>query len=322
MSLVSVVMPVLDAALYLQEAIDSILSQTHRQLELIVVDDGSGDASRDIAEAAAGRDSRVRTLFLPRLEGSTSSARAANAGIAIARGRYIARMDGDDIALPRRLELEIDFLEAQGLDACGGHAQAFGSDRRLYWYPVTPAGVERELLFRVGILHPTLLARAELMREHPYLERASHEDYEWQVRVAAAGARLGNVQEVVLRHRTHDEQAHVRHAGLFVRDLRQYRFRHLMRLFPGTRPADYQLFAALAEKQVISGLQDLERAAEWLARLAKVPDEGIAQAMARRWEQVCDRAGLAPEDPLRSLFALALEATGDGDSDPLSRLRA
>lgn len=322
MTLISVVMPVLNAAAFLDEAIESILGQTHRELELIVVDDGSGDESRDIAARAAAADGRVLTLFLERLEGSTSSARAANAGIAIARGRYIARMDADDIALPHRLERELALLKAEDLDACGGQAQAFGSDERLYWYPATPAGVERELLFRVGILHPTLLARAELMRAHLYLPSASHEDYEWQVRVAAAGARLGNVREVVLHHRTHAGQANVRHAGLFARDLRQYRFRHLMRLFPETRPADYQLFAALAEKQTIADRGELARAAVWLARLAAVPDDAIPGAMVYRWEQLCKRAGLAPDDPLRGGYAEALEAMGEGEADPLSRLRA
>lgn len=322
MTLVSVVMPVLNGGPWLAEAIDSIVGQTYCDLELIVVDDGSDDDSRDIAAAASTRDSRVRTLFLPRLEGSTSSARAANRGIAVAGGRYVARMDADDIALPDRIATELAFVEARGLDACGGLAQAFGTDERLYWYPETGDGVDRELLFRVGILHPTLLARAELMRAHPYLERASHEDYEWQVRVAAAGARLGNVQDVVLRHRNHGDQAHVRHAGLFLRDLRQYRFRHLMRLFPGTRPADYQLFAAIAEKQAIDDRDDLDRAAAWLARLAGVADPAIAPAMARRWESLCDRAALALEDPLRGRMAALLEARGGERAEPLSRLRA
>jgi len=322
MSLVSVVMPVLNGAEWMGEAIDSILAQSHQAIELIVVDDGSSDSSRDIAAAAEAGDERVRTLFLPRSESSTSSARAANAGIAVARGDYVARMDADDVALPHRIECTLAFLERHDLDACGGHAQAFGSDERLYWYPETGAGVERELLFRVGILHPTLLARAALMRSHPYLERASHEDYEWQIRVAAAGARLGNVQEVVLHHRAHGEQAHVRHAGLFLRDLRQYRFRHLMRLFPGTRPAGYQIFAAIAEKRAITDRDELARAAEWLARLADIPDPGIVPVMAKRWEGVCDRGGLAPEDPLRAHFESALTARGDGEADPLSRLRA
>ncbi|MFL6843700.1 MAG: glycosyltransferase family 2 protein [Allosphingosinicella sp.] len=322
MTLISVVMPVLDAAEWLGEAIDSILAQTHASLELIIVDDGSSDDSRAIASAAAARDGRVRTLFLPRLAGSTSSARAANAGIDIARGGYIARMDADDIALPHRLERELDFLERSGLDGCGGLAQAFGTDERLYWYPETPEGVERELLFRVGILHPTLLARAELMRRHPYLERASHEDYEWQIRVTAAGARLGNVQEVVLRHRAHMAQAHVRHAGLFLRDLRQYRFRHLMRLFPRTRPADYQLFAAMAEKQPLADRDELARAGGWLARLADVEDPAIAPAMAQRWEQVCNRGGIAADDPVRNCFSEALAARGDGEAGSVSRIRA
>jgi glycosyltransferase involved in cell wall biosynthesis len=304
-SLISVVMPVLDAGPWLGEAIDSILDQTHRALELIVVDDGSSDDSREVAAAAAARDDRVRTLFLDPLPGNTSSARAANAGIAVARGDYVARMDGDDIALPHRLELELAFLEERGLDGCGGQAQAFGNEDRLYWYPESHEGIERELLFRVGILHPTLLARAGLMRAHPYLERASHEDYEWQTRVCAAGARLGNVQELVLRHRTHLGQAHVRHVELFLRDLRQYRFRHAMRLFPGTRPEEFQALAAIAEKVPITEPEDIEAALAWLVRLADVEEAALGGAMAYRWDQICDRAGLAADDPMRRRYAEA-----------------
>ncbi len=305
MTLISVVMPVLDAGPWLGESIESILAQTHEALELVVVDDGSSDDSREVAAAAAARDARVRTLFLDPLPGNTSSARAANAGIAVARGGYIARMDGDDVALPRRLELELAFIEARGLDGCGGQARAFGSEDRLYWYPESHAGIERELIFRVGILHPTLLARAELMRAHPYLERASHEDYEWQTRVCAAGARLGNVQELVLGHRVHSGQAHVRHVELFLRDLRQYRFRHLMRLFPATRPAEFQALAAIAEKVPIDGRDALEAALAWLIRLADVEEEAMTGAMAYRWSQTCDRAGLAGDDPLRRRYAEA-----------------
>ncbi|MET1110646.1 MAG: glycosyltransferase, partial [Allosphingosinicella sp.] len=263
---------------------------------------GSSDDSREVAAAAAARDGRVRTLFLDPLPGNTSSARAANAGIAIARGDYIARMDGDDLALPRRLELELALLEDRGLDGCGGQAQAFGAVDRPYWYPESHDGIERELLFRVGILHPTLLARAGLMRAHPYLERASHEDYEWQTRVCAAGARLGNVAELVLRHRTHGGQANVRHAALFARDLRQYRFRHAMRLFPGTRPAEYQALAAIAEKAPVAGRDELEAALAWLVRLADVEEAAMTDAMAYRWRQLCDRAGLAAGDPMRGRF--------------------
>jgi glycosyltransferase involved in cell wall biosynthesis len=312
MSLISVVMPVLNAGPWLKESIDSILAQSHDELELIVVDDGSSDDSREVAAEAAARDPRVTRLDLDPLPGNTSSARAANAGIGIARGAYIARMDADDVALPERLQRQLAFLEVHDLDACGTLAQAFGSEDRLYWYPESRDGIGRELLFRVGILHPTLLARAKLMHDQPYLTSASHEDYEWQTRVWAAGARLGNVQEVLLRHRTHLDQAHVRHAALFGRDLRAYRFRHLMRLFPRTRPDEYQSLAAIAEKAEISGADELAAAADWLARLADVEEEAESVAMGRRWDQICDRAGLDPGDPLRALYAKAVAARRTG----------
>jgi glycosyltransferase involved in cell wall biosynthesis len=308
MKLISVVMPVLNAEAWLAESIASILSQTHRELELIVVDDGSEDASREIAAEAARSDSRVRPIALERRPDSTSSGRAANAGIAVAAGIYIARMDADDLSLPHRLEHQLAFLEQRGLDGCGGLAEVFGERERHYWYPESGEGVERELLFRVGILHPTLLARAELMRRHPYSESASHEDFEWQVRVSAAGAKLGNIQEVVLRHRSHSEQAHVRHHKLFLYDLRKYRFRHLMRLFPDTRPHEYQIFAAIAEQGPITDPEELGQAAVWLARFASLAEEASVTAMEKRWHRICERAELPADAPIRHRFAEALEA--------------
>src|ERR1700684_1100028 len=107
-------MPVLNAAQWLPEAIGSVLAQTHRELELIVVDDGSEDASRDVAAEVARRDARVRTLALARDPQSTTSGRAANAGIALAGGTLVARMDADDIALSGRLAAQIAFLERNG----------------------------------------------------------------------------------------------------------------------------------------------------------------------------------------------------------------
>jgi glycosyltransferase involved in cell wall biosynthesis len=307
-ALVSVVMPVLNAGPWLGEAIASILAQSRGALELVVVDDGSADDSRDVAARAAKQDSRVRTLFLERDPASTSSARAANAGIATARGRYIARMDADDIALPGRLDRQVAFLEDRALDACGGLAQAFGTEEKLYWYPESHEGVVRELIFRVGILHPTLLARAELMRAHAYDPKVSHEDHDWQVRVAAAGARLGNVQEVVLRHRNHPDQANRRHRELFVRDLRQQRFRHVMRLFPGTGPAQYQALAWLAEGAPFESPEELEAAGRWLVRLADLPDPRLRRAMDRRWGKACERAGLPKDDPLRRRIRAEIES--------------
>jgi glycosyltransferase involved in cell wall biosynthesis len=288
--LVSVVMPVLDAAEWMEGAIASILAQTHRELELIIVDDGSTDSSRDIAASAAGRDSRVRALALEPDSDSTTSGRAANAGIRHAQGELIARMDADDLALPERLERQLAFLERSGLDACGGLARTFGAVEKDLWFPQSHEGAERELIFRVAILHPTMLARAELMRRLNYREDVSHEDYEWQIRAVAQGARLGSLQEVVLLHRVHPGQANRRHRRQFRLDLRRHRFPHVMRLFPGTSAERYQVLASLAERAPIRGEAELRAAGEWLLRLSDGQDSALTAYMARRWHKACDRA--------------------------------
>lgn len=300
-ALVSVVMPVLNFELYLAEAIDSILAQSWRELELVVVDDGSSDRTPEILAGYTRKEGRVRALYLERDPTLTSSARAANHGIARAGGDYIARMDADDVALPHRIERQVAWMEANGLDVCGGQALAFGAVERPYWFPQSEEAILRELIFRVGILHPTMIVRTDAMRPRPYLVGASHEDYEWEIR-AAFECRMGNVPDVVLRHRVHSEQANRRHQVLFGRDLRQYRFRHVFRLFPRTTPAEYQILTAIAEHGPVEGRDELECAGGWLARLADHPDPQLRQAMARRWGRVCDAAGLDAEDPLRRRF--------------------
>jgi glycosyltransferase involved in cell wall biosynthesis len=308
--LVSIVMPVLDAEAWLGEAIESALAQTYSDLELVIVDDGSLDASRDVAADAAARDPRIRLLALERDPALTSSARAANAGIAIARGDWIARLDSDDICLPDRLERQLEFLEARGLDGCGALAEAFGEEARHYWFAETHEGIERELIFRVGILHPTLLGRAELMRRIPYRREASFEDYEWTIRAVAAGARFGNLQEVLLRHRVHPGQANRRWRALFLSDLRRYRFQHIMRLFPQTRPAAYQPLAWLIEEAELTD-SELECAGDWLVRLADFPDRSLREKMALRWRAACDRAGFGPGEPLRERVEAEILSGGE-----------
>jgi glycosyltransferase involved in cell wall biosynthesis len=309
MSLVSVVMPILNAAPYLGQAVDSILSQTHRDLELILVDDGSSDGSIQIAAHYAEADPRVRVVHLERDPTLTSGARAANAGIAIARGEWIARMDADDVAYPGRITAQLDFLRERGLDACGAQAVAFGGEEeRVYWFPEHHDAVERELVFRVGILHPTMLAAAGLMRRLPYEMRASHDDYEWQTR-AAASARLGNVPQILLRHRVHEGQSNIVHRPLFGRDLRQYRFRHFYRLFPRTPAAEYQIVNALAGRGRLVSSAELETAGSWLATLADLPDPALRRMMAKRWEKACRQADLPGTDDLQRRFAALIVGT-------------
>lgn len=106
--LLSVVMPVHNAAPYLDEAIGSILSQTYRDFEFVILDDGSTDGSSEKLREWAAKDQRIR---LHRLDSNSGPADSSNLVVRHARGSLIARMDADDESLPDRLQQQVDLLQ-------------------------------------------------------------------------------------------------------------------------------------------------------------------------------------------------------------------
>jgi len=107
--LVSVVMPVHNGARFLSEAVESILGQTFDDFEFVVVDDGSTDDSRELLRRYMRSDSRLVLCERPQ----RGLAESLNEGCRLARGRYIARMDADDVAFVNRLERQVERLSAQ-----------------------------------------------------------------------------------------------------------------------------------------------------------------------------------------------------------------
>ncbi len=115
--LVSVVMPVYNCEKYISEAIESILNQTYKNLELIVVDDGSTDGSREIIDKIAIKDNRLKIFSHKKNKGIS---KALNKAISNSKGKYIARLDSDDVSLPQRLEKQVYILEKNTeIGVCG-----------------------------------------------------------------------------------------------------------------------------------------------------------------------------------------------------------
>src|SRR5688500_3733490 len=115
---VSVIMPVYNGERFLRDAVDSILRQTYRNFELIVVDDGSTDGTSQVLDRYQDQDRRVR---VHRHERNGGIVAARNQGCRLAQGRFIAVMDADDISIPERLARQIAFLEANpDIVAVGG----------------------------------------------------------------------------------------------------------------------------------------------------------------------------------------------------------
>jgi glycosyltransferase involved in cell wall biosynthesis len=211
--LVSVLMPVRDEAPYLEEALESLSVQTLEDFEAIVVDDGSADGSPAIAEAHAARDDRFRVVR----QAGEGLVVALERGRAEARGRFLARMDGDDVALPERLQAQVAALEADGLVACGGRVAYFpeegvrdGARRYECWINglVTPEAAARDVFVECPIPHPTLLVRRDAMEAvGGYRECGWPEDYDLVLRLWERGGRFRNVETLVLRWREHPGRA-------------------------------------------------------------------------------------------------------------------
>jgi glycosyltransferase involved in cell wall biosynthesis len=290
-------MPVLDAAPFLPAAIESILSQSFADLELIVVDDGSADVSLAIAGRYALSDARVRVFALTRDPAIESGARAANAGIDVARGDYIARMDADDIAEPHRLALTLDWLRAHRLDACGGQLVRFGERPGPVWYPESHEGIAHELFFRSSLTNSTLLARADVMRQVRFDERECAEEYDFLTRLVPS-YRVGNCPASVVRLRCHPGQTTRRLHRKKLESHWRRRFAYFFASFPEAGVADFKCVHAAAWDWPLPRHDDLERLGGWLTRLSRLPETKVRERMARRWTESCARSA-APLTLLR-----------------------
>ena len=203
---VSVVLPVYNDGGFLPAAVESLVAQDCPGVEIIVVDDGSTDASAETAEQCLGDFSGGHVIRLRR----SGIVKALNAGIAAARGRYIARMDADDICLPGRLRLQKEFLDAHpdtGLVSClvsfgGSRQKARGYAAYVDWVNSIRSDSEIRLnrFIESPIPHPSVMFRRGLVgRYGGYRQGDFPEDYELWLRWLAAGVKMEKLPEHLLQ---------------------------------------------------------------------------------------------------------------------------
>lgn len=201
--LVTVLMPVYNGEEYLHEAIESILNQTYCNFELLIINDGSTDHSVKIIESF--HDPRIR---LEHNETNLKIAATLNKGIGLAKGKYIARMDCDDISFPTRIEQQVAFMEQNpDFGICAGNISIQGNwSTSLESLAFGPDEVRIRLLFYCCLAHPTIMMRKETFEKHNLLYRPVHaEDYDLWVR-AAKKIKIHKLEDPVLYYRNHGEQ--------------------------------------------------------------------------------------------------------------------
>ena len=198
---VSVVMPTYNAGKFLREAIDSILSQTFQDFEILVIDDNSQDDTLEILKLYD--DNRIKII-----PGDCSGlASALNKGILLAKGDYIARMDADDIALPQRFEKEVLYLDNHP-EIClvGSWQRHFGNINRIHTPHADADMAKCSLVFECDLCHSTIMfRRSEFISKNLfYPENSPQEDYELWCK-AIGCIKIANIPEILGLYRVFGE---------------------------------------------------------------------------------------------------------------------
>ncbi len=205
---ISVIMSVYNGEAYLEEAIESVINQSFKSWELIVINDCSNDSTGTILEDYSNKDERIKVYTN---EVNLKLPASLNKAISLCKGKYIARMDADDISLPERFEKQYAFMEANkdvvlsscrfltvknGIYASGGAGGRCDSN-----------ALKAMLLVSNPILHPGVIAKAEILKSYQYdTSLTCTEDLELWTRLAADNKKLAILSEPLLIYRLHDKQ--------------------------------------------------------------------------------------------------------------------
>lgn len=207
--IVSILMPVYKTAPYLREAMDSILSQTFLDYELIVLNDCSPDNADEILDTYS--DPRIVRY---KGEQNVGLSNILNVGIGMARGKYIARMDSDDLSLPDRLRIQVDYLESHpDIDLVSVGMRLFGAKDDVWVREQNPEKLKINALFHSPILHASSVWRRERFEENGLRfrqEMVPSEDYDLWTRALVKGMKLVNLRQVLYKYRVHPAQATTR----------------------------------------------------------------------------------------------------------------
>lgn len=216
---VSVVMPVFNCSLFINEAIDSILNQTHKNFELLILDDCSTDGT--ISKLKTYRDNRIQIYTSAFNKGQ---AYQLNKGLSLARGKYVAIAHADDINVSTRLEKQISFLEENpGIDIVGGWIKLINSTEKIIRHPYSPAECLVNLFFDSPLPHPLFTFRRDSIIYNKISYRQNFvpaEDYHFLVNLSRY-SKISNIQEILLLYRIHENQISIKKSDFLLEKKRR-----------------------------------------------------------------------------------------------------
>jgi glycosyltransferase involved in cell wall biosynthesis len=305
--LVTVLMPVFNGEKYLNDAIQSIIDQTYNNFEFLILDDGSTDNSVKIVKSHNDhRICHITSTFNRGIE------KTLNEGLELAKGKYIARMDCDDISLPCRLHNQVTFMEQNPeVGVLSAAMQTIKNGRRanIRRWPTTDDEIKIHLLFQNPLSHPVIMLRKETLNGFYYPEDCKYaEDYRlWTM--LSNQTKFANLPEVLLQYRIHVNQITKKLSSLTKSGARKARQAYISSFIHDISPEELLIHHQLSERDRNINLNN---ARQWLEKLALINDQknffrhdSFLSVLANTWWKCCKNnrtTGLATWDIYKSSF--------------------
>lgn len=292
--LISVLLPARNADAYIDQAVESIVSQSVGDFEIIAVNDGSTDETHARLDSWSKRDQRVKIITA----GGVGPAGALNIALGAARGRYLARMDADDISLPGRFAEQISYFKAHpSAGICGTWTRTFGVAGRHIWRPpINDEAIRARMRFDSPFVHPSVMMKREMLRRLPAAYRPEYgraEDYDLWERLQQVCA-MGNVPQVLLHYRMHAGQVTVKESRSSQEGSLQVRARQFDHWWPECSMDERRFHHGLCSGLLPVNWETFLAAERWLLRLKVRNEEETSisppvwqAALAVKWWEVC-----------------------------------
>lgn len=205
MVLISVIMSTYkEEETFLRKSIESILNQTYKNFEyIIILDNPNNDLHKNIINEYAEKDKRIKFFINKENLGLTTT---LNKGLSLSKGKYICRMDADDISMPRRIEQQKKYLEENNYDLIGGISQMINENDEVIYsikkVPIDLEKIKKALKYNQVISHPTWFGKKEVFQKlNGYRNIPLCEDYDFTLRAIISGYKISNINETVLKYR-------------------------------------------------------------------------------------------------------------------------
>ena len=286
---ISIIMPVYNSSNYLYDSINSIIRQSFKNYEYIIIDDGSKDDSFEIVKSF--KDKRLKIL---RNKINLGVSKTQNIGIKHAKGKYIIRLDSDDIADRERIKIQYKFMERNPeIGVCGSWVKAFGNKKMRLKYPLNNEDIKASLIFNSAFAQPSVIIRREVLYNNDILYNEKYsisEDYDLWERLSHV-TKFANINKYLVKYCQHNAQTTKLLGSKEKVISSNIRKRVLLNMGITYSNKEYEIHSAISNWDLLKISQNIYSVEQWLYKLVvyanKLNNNSLNKIVVKKWNDIC-----------------------------------